>query len=93
MAQKQSRYKKTSLPLPKGKSLTLYVGANVRNAVAELTDKMSVWEGSRLAVLLEAVYEQGKRVGARDAFEAASRAMEGAQDAVPHRLPGRPRRR
>ena len=83
----------TKYTTAKGKIIKVYAGARVSDALAEVTSDMTLYKGVRLAQLLEAFYSQGKKDGARQAFEAAGKAMRVAEQSVPHRVPGRPKKR
>ncbi len=50
---------------------------------------MAVYQGVRLSQILETVYVQGKKDGARSDFEA----VDGVKSQVAHRNPGQPRKR
>lgn len=73
--------------------LTLRGGQRLIHAVRALTDDMSLYEGVKFAQILEAVYVQGRKDGARAAFEEIDRGLRSAMQAIPHKNPGRPRRR
>src|SRR5713101_6995872 len=84
---KRPRSVKTLIPLSSG-AVPVYAGLRVAHALHELTADMDVYKGVRLAQLLEAVYQQGKKDGARtvrDSFEAMMRS-------IPHLNPGQPRK-
>jgi hypothetical protein len=53
----------------------------------------SLYEGVKLAQILEAVYLQGKKDGAREAFEELDTSVAEAKSLVPHQRPGRPRKK
>lgn len=85
---KRPRAIKTLVPIANG-SIPVYAGVRVAHALQELTSDMDVYRGVRLAQLLEAVYQQGKKDGARkvrDSFEAMMKN-------IPHLNPGQPRRK
>jgi hypothetical protein len=84
--------RKTSIVLASGNKVHIYAGTRVSSALAEVTEDFTLTKGVRLLQVLEAVYEQGKRDGARDAFEQVRKATNDAQKMVPHRNPGRPKR-
>jgi hypothetical protein len=83
----------TKIRLYSGAEVTVYAGAKVQAALKDVTDDLTLYKGVRLAQLLEAIYVQGKKDGARDAFEEISRGIGEAQARVPHRPPGRPKKR
>ena len=87
------KYRTTQVKLYSGSLIKVYASPRVYEALTEITGDMTIYKGVRLAQVLEAVYLQGRKDGAREAFEATNRAVVQAQDQVPHRLPGRPRKR
>ncbi len=85
---KRPRSVKTLVPLPKG-SVAVYAGVRVAHALHEVTAEMDFYRGVRLAELLEAVYQQGKKDGARQVRESFEVMMKN----IPHLNPGQPRKR
>src|SRR5947208_6447531 len=77
--------------LPKSE-LALYGSARLVNAIKQLTADMNLYEGVRFGQILEAVYTQGKKDGARTAFEEVEQGVIAARRAIPHKNPGRPRK-
>lgn len=75
------------------REVSVYAGVRVSRALQEITEQMPIYQGVRLAQVLEAVYEQGRKDGARHAFESVEAGLQGARSSVPHRNPGRPRKR
>ena len=73
-------------------SISLYAGSRIAAAAKELTKEMTLYEGVRYAQILEAVYRQGKKDGAAAAFAAIHKGMKVAEQAIPHKNPGRPRK-
>ena len=57
------------------------------NAVETLTTDMTLYQGVKFAQIIEAVYEQGNKDGARLAFEKVDAGLKAAQKAVPHKNP------
>src|SRR4051812_16057511 len=93
---KKSRrgYTTIQLPLPKhDRPVAIYTSARVADALREISANSTLYEGVRLTQVMEAVYEQGRKDGARMAFEQMDRGVEEAKRQVPHRPPGRPRKR
>jgi hypothetical protein len=85
---KHPRSVKTLIPLSRG-VVPVYAGVRVAHALHELTADMDIYKGVRLTQLLEAVYQQGKKDGARavrDSFDAMMRS-------IPHLNPGQPRKK
>lgn len=72
--------------------VSVYAGKRVGDALKEITSDMSLYHGVKLSAVLEAVYAQGKKDGARAAFAEVEKATATAMKAVPHKNPGRPRK-
>lgn len=90
MANKSNRgYRTVKVSLAKT-DLTIRGSRKLVKAVEDLTKEMSLYSGVKFSQILEAVYEQGKKDGARHAFEETVRALDTAKKTVPHRNPGRP---
>jgi len=79
---------KTLVPLSNG-VVSVYAGVRVAHALQELTADMDVYKGVRLAQLLEAVYLQGKKDGARGVRDSFEMMMK----TIPHLNPGQPRKK
>jgi len=73
--------------------LAIYTSARVARAFEELAPSMNLYQGVRLGQLLEAAYRQGKKDGAKAAFEAVDQRLTDAKNAIPHLPPGRPKRK
>lgn len=85
---KKPRYVKTLVHLPK-QDVSVYAGVRVSNALSEVTHNMDLYQGVKLAELLEAVYQQGKKDGARGVKDSFERMMK----QIPHQNPGQPKKR
>lgn len=72
--------------------LTLIGSQKLVRAVETLVADMTLYEGVKFAQILEAVYAQGRKDGARAAFEQVDDGLRSAKVAIPHRNPGRPRK-
>jgi hypothetical protein len=88
MAQKRG-YKTVKVQLVKSE-LTLRGGQKLVHAAQTLTADMTLYEGVRFAQILEAVYEQGRKDGARRAFEEVDKGVRAATKAVPPQEPRSP---
>ncbi len=86
------KYQRTVIPL-KSSSIKVYASPRISEALREVLKDMSVYQGVRFTQILEAVYLQGTKDGARAAFEETDRRLVEARRAVPHRTPGRPKNR
>jgi hypothetical protein len=84
---KNPRCVKTLVPLSKG-SIAVYAGVRVSNALEEVTASMDLYQGVKLTQLFEAVYEQGKKDGARDVRDSFAVMMK----TIPHLNPGQPKK-
>jgi len=82
------RVVKTIVTLPKG-DVSVYFGSRVANALHELTVDMNIYKGVRLGELLQAVYEQGKKDGARQVRDSFDQMMKN----IPHQNPGQPKKK
>jgi len=63
------------------------------DALQDISANATLYEGVRLTQLLEAAYVQGKKDGAREAFEQLDRGVAEAKRQIRHRPPGRPRKK
>lgn len=86
------RYIRVLVPLRRD-SISIYASPRIADALKEVAMNMDLYRGVRLAQVLEAVYEQGKKDGARAAFESIEGGISEAKKVVPHRNPGRPARK
>ncbi len=86
----KARYRRIGLGDSK---IVLYGGSRIAAAAADLATNMTLYDGVKYAQILEAVYKQGRKDGAAAAFEAVGEKLEAAQRAVPHKNPGRPKKR
>lgn len=87
-------YRTITLDLPASETqVPVRASARVADALAEVSADMSLYHGVKLLQVLEAVYAQGQKDGARTAFETIDARMLEAKEAVPHRSVGRPRKR
>jgi sulfate adenylyltransferase subunit 1 (EFTu-like GTPase family) len=87
-------YRTIRLELAKrDKPVPVYTSSRVADALKEIQNDMTLYEGVRLLQVLEAVYEQGHKDGARTAFEELDKGLSTIKRLVPHQRPGRPRKR
>lgn len=85
------RNKKNVIPVG-DKNISVYASPRISKALDEVTEDMTLYRGVRLAQILEAVYNQGQKDGARNAFGELEKKMKEAQKAIPHRNPGQPKK-
>ena len=83
---KKSR--RTLIPLLKTK-IAIYAGSKVADALAVVSGDMKIYQAVKLTQVLEAVYKQGKRDGAREVVEA----IDAAKEKISYRNPGQPKKR
>ena len=75
-----------------GKEIAIYASPKISKAM-EIIGDMKVFEGVKVLEVIEAAYSQGKKDGARDAFEHIQTGITAAQKAVPHKNPGKPKKK
>lgn len=93
MAKARRGYRTIKLELKQGTAIPVRAAPRVADAMKEITAKSTLYEGVRLTQVMEAMYLQGKKDGAREAFEQIEKGMAEAKRRIPHRGPGRPRLR
>lgn len=81
------KYKKFDIQLAEG-PLTLYASPTVLNALDEVTTNMTLYKGVRLAQVLKAAYEQGRKDGRREMIEQ----FDDIKKNTNYLPPGRPRK-
>jgi hypothetical protein len=88
----QRGYRTIALVL-KNETVPVRASPRVADALEELSGNMTLYQGVRLQQLLEAAYTQGRKDGAREAFEQIDASVEAVKKVIPHRSVGRPRKR
>lgn len=86
-------YRTIRIPTTAAGIVPIYTSARLADALQDIVDRSSLYDGVRLIQVLEAVYAQGNKDGARTAFEAIEKGVAGARRLVPHKKPGRPRKK
>lgn len=71
----------------------VYTSPRVADALEDILAKATVYDGVKIAQILEAVYKQGEKDGARKAFEELDRGLASVKKQIAHKNPGRPRKR
>jgi hypothetical protein len=71
----------------------VYTSPRVADTLEDILAKATLFEGVKIAQILEAVYKQGMKDGARETFEELDRGLADAKKAINHKNPGRPRKR
>lgn len=69
-------------------SVAVYAGTKVAEALKEVTFDMDIYKGVRLSQVMDALYQQGKKDGARDVFDG----VEEMKKKIKHRNPGQPKK-
>jgi hypothetical protein len=87
------RYSITAVPLKGKKVAKVYASPKVGEALREVSEDMTLYKGVRLSEVLDAVYAQGKKDGARETFGGVDRSLADVKKAIPHRTPGRPKKK
>ena len=82
-----SKYRKVSIELPHT-TLAVYAGKRTRNALHELQEGMDVYLGTRLQIVLAAVYEAGQKDGRKELIEQ----LETIRKKTDYLSPGRPKK-
>ncbi len=83
------------IDMPKLGVVPVYAGVKVGRALDEVTEDIDLYHGVRLSQVMEAVYEQGRRDGRSEVFDAftESSAEIAKRKDLAHRKPGAPRKR
>ena len=83
----QRGYRTVRLPV-KASSSEVAIRMSPRRAdvLEKIVGEMSLFDGVKLLDVMEAVYDQGHKDGARAVFEK----VDSAKKEIPHRPPGRP---
>ncbi|MFY9268464.1 MAG: hypothetical protein WAO55_01810 [Candidatus Manganitrophaceae bacterium] len=84
-----AKYLATRIEIKSG-FVKVYASPRIKEALAEVTKDMTLYKGVRLSELLEAIYIQGKKDGARIAFEEIDKKLMEVKKMVPHKNPGQP---
>jgi sulfate adenylyltransferase subunit 1 (EFTu-like GTPase family) len=92
MAAQRRGYQTIALVLKK-ETVPVRASPRVADALEEISGSMDLYQGVKLLQILEAVYTQGKKDGAREAFEEIDASFEAVKKLVPHRSVGRPRKK
>lgn len=69
--------------------VAVYAGKRVSDALSELLSDMTLYHGVRFQQVLSAVYEQGRKDGARSVFDR----IDKAKGDISHRNPGQPKKK
>lgn len=70
---------------------SVYTSPKVAKALQDVLAEANIYDGVRIGQILEAVYKQGKKDGAREAFQELEQRFAAAKRQVDHARPGRPK--
>lgn len=82
---------KNIIPLA-SQEVSVYASPKVSKALEEVTEDMTLYHGVRLSQVLEAVYTQGQKDGARNAITEIQSNLAKTIGDIPHRNPGKPKK-
>jgi hypothetical protein len=71
------------------KTIQVYASPKIAQTFKEVSFDMDLYKGVKLSQLLEAIYLQGKKDGARSVFAG----LDVLKGQISHRNPGQPRKR
>jgi hypothetical protein len=77
----------------KKEQVSVRASPRVADALEEISGGMDLYQGVKLAQILEAVYVQGTKDGARKVIEEFDARFDAIKKQIPHRQPGRPKKR
>jgi hypothetical protein len=80
---------RTDIIISSKQTISVYAGVRVGTALQEVTADMDLYKGVRLVQLLEAVYQQGTKDGARNVRDSFDKMM----GKIPHKNPGQPKKK
>ncbi len=86
-------YRTIRLPLkeqPDG--VAIRTSAKRADALEKIIGEMTLFDGVKLYDIMESIYVQGHKDGARVAFESIDKNVLASKRAIPHRSVGRPRK-
>jgi hypothetical protein len=87
-------YRTVRLPVTaEPEDVAIRMSARRADALEKIVGEMSLFAGIKLLDLMEAAYVQGRKDGARAVFDQIDRNVSAVKRAIPHRAPGRPRKR
>ncbi|MDD5058274.1 MAG: hypothetical protein PHQ60_10400 [Sideroxydans sp.] len=87
-----ARHKKNLIDLGT-KELTVYASPRISSAMEIVTEDMTLMKGAKLSLIFDAIYEQGKKDGARSAIETLQGKVKEIEKEIPHRNPGKPKKK
>ena len=91
MAKVPKGYRSVQLQLSKA-TISIYAGHRMADVLRDMVLNAPLYEGVRLLQIIETVYGQGKKDGARETIESLDRSVADLKKKIPHKTPGRPRK-
>jgi hypothetical protein len=85
-------YRTIRFPDKKGEEIAVRTSARVADALEEMVKNADLYDGVKLTQIMEAVYKEGRKDGARDAVERLGAGLKAVQKAIAPARPGRPRK-
>ncbi|MCF8153023.1 MAG: hypothetical protein K9J34_02655 [Rhodoferax sp.] len=85
------RFVKNVIQVASG-TVSVYATPRISKALKEIIEDMTFYQGVRLSQILEAIYNQGKKDGANDAFSEIDKKVKEVKKVIPHRNPGQPKK-
>lgn len=79
---------RTDVQFSETRIVPVYFGTEVAHALRAVSEDMDIYRGVKLGQLLEFVYDQGKKDGARFVFDS----VDELKKVIPHRNPGQPKK-
>lgn len=88
----KARYKLNKIQA-KSREISVYASPRIGRALEDILAKNDLFDGVRIIQVLEAVYAQGKKDGARETFDNLDKSLAASKKSILHRNPGRPQRK
>jgi len=82
------KYKRTDIELA-NITVAVYASPRVADALEDVMHDMTLYKGVRLAQVMQAVFETGKKKGRDEVFSS----IEGVKRELPDRPPGKPKKK
>ncbi|MET0601669.1 MAG: hypothetical protein ABW167_06735 [Baekduia sp.] len=88
----QRGYRTIKFPGKKGKEIAVLASARTADALAEIVQNADLYDGVKLTQIMDAVYAQGRKDGAREAIGKVETELKAVQRQLAPRRPGRPKK-
>jgi hypothetical protein len=89
----QRGYRTIKFPGKKNTEIAVLASPRTADALAEIVANADVYDGVKLTQIMEAVYAQGHKDGAREAIDELDTELQAVQKRLAPRRPGRPKKR